>query len=49
MNDYMTSKDRLIFLDSKHKRTDRMFKRVLLISALVAIGILAYEILAGAL
>lgn len=36
--DYMTSKDRLIFLDSKHKRTDPLFKTILCLMVVVAVA-----------
>lgn len=38
MNDYMTSKERLIFLDSKHKRTDPLFKTILCLMVVVAVA-----------
>lgn len=38
MNNHMTPEDRLLFLESKHKRTDPLFKTILCLMVIVAVA-----------
>lgn len=47
--DYMTPEDRLLFLGSKHKRSDKIFKWALAGGAVYFLGHFVYAVLVGAL
>jgi len=49
MNDYMTPEQRLLPLESKHERSDRIFNRGLSVCAAYFFGHFVYAVLVGAI
>jgi hypothetical protein len=47
--DLITPADRLLFLESKHEKSDKIFKLALILGAAYFLGHLAYAVLVGAI